>query len=66
MESLKLASVLTIVFMVLVACSSVGATTALDVEAPAPSSTTESAGTSLFVPASLFSSHHKLVSNNKY
>ncbi|WOH12027.1 hypothetical protein DCAR_0831524 [Daucus carota subsp. sativus] len=53
MESLKLASVLTVVFMVLVACSSVGVTAALDVGAPAPSPTIESAGTALFVPAAL-------------
>lgn len=54
MESLKLASVFTIMFMVLVACSSVGVTSAFeDVGAPAPSPTIVSAGTALFVPAAL-------------
>ncbi|KAL8103470.1 hypothetical protein AgCh_027889 [Apium graveolens] len=53
MESLKLASVLTVFFMVVVACSDVGVTAALDVGAPAPSPTIESAGTTLFVPAAL-------------
>ncbi|WOH12028.1 hypothetical protein DCAR_0831525 [Daucus carota subsp. sativus] len=52
MESLKLASVLTIVSMVLVACSSVGFTAALeDVGAPAPSPTIESSSITLLVPA---------------
>ncbi|WOH12021.1 hypothetical protein DCAR_0831518 [Daucus carota subsp. sativus] len=54
MESLKLASVLTIVLMVLVACSSVGFTAALeDVGAPAPSPTIESSSVTLLVPAAL-------------